>query len=126
MKHQVDSNRLLAEEMRSLQATCKIYLLFVHGGSFNRALFLVSLGMKYGNIGFLSSLGMKTMETLGFFLNVYEPPYEPPKTGSAVPLCSGRADLGPFRAVPFCRVPRGVGVGLKRCHLRFLRVWKCR
>ena len=48
------------------------------------------------------------------------------KSGSAVPFRSGRADLGPFRAVPFCRVPRGVGVGLKRCHLRFLRVWKCR
>ena len=47
-------------------------------------------------------------------------------SGSAVPFRSGRADLGPFRAVPFCRVPRGVGVGLKRCHLRFLRVWKCR
>ena len=48
------------------------------------------------------------------------------ESGSAVPFRSGRADLGPFRAVPFCRVPRGVGVGLKRCHLRFLRVWKCR
>ena len=33
-------------------------------------------------------------------------------SGSAVPFRSGRADLGPFRAVPFCRVPRGVGVGL--------------
>ena len=35
-------------------------------------------------------------------------------TGSAVPFRSGRTDLGlgPFRSVPFCRVPRGVGVGL--------------
>ena len=28
------------------------------------------------------------------------------------PFRSGRADLGPFRSVPFCRVPCGVEAGL--------------
>ena len=32
--------------------------------------------------------------------------------GLAVPFRSGRADLGPFRSVPFCRVPCGVEAGL--------------